>query len=358
MRGKNSKQSSMLCLMSPEERVPAGHPLRGIKKLADAALAELSPVFDEMYSTRGRPSVPPERLLKGMLLIALYSIRSERQFCEQLDYNLLFRWFLDMDMLEPSFDATAFTHNRERLMAHDVAGRFFRGVVEQARSKHLMSAEHFSVDGTLIESWASAKSFRPKDDDRDDNNGGSDFSGTKRSNDTHESKTDPESKLWRKGKGREAKLSYMGHARMENRNGLLVGIEVTAASGTAERDAALELLDAALPGRRRITLGADRGYDTKDFVEKCRERGVTPHVARHTNARRRSAIDARTTRHPGYGISQVLRRRIESAFGWLKVIGGMRRSRVRGLARTRLLALLSATAYNLLRLARLEAATA
>lgn len=346
----------MLCLMSPEERVPSGHPLRGIKKLADAALAELSPVFDEMYSSSGRPSVPPERLLKSMLLIALYSVRSERQFCEQLDYNLLFRWFLDMDMLEASFDATAFTHNRERLMEHEVASRFFRAVVEQARRKQLMSADHFSVDGTLIDAWASTKSFRPKDDDDDDNNGWSDFSGAKRSNDTHESKTDPESKLWRKGKGREAKLSYMGHALMENRNGLLVDFEVTEASGTAERDAALSMVNQALPGAGRITLGADRGYDTKDFVAQCREHDVTPHVAQHQNAHRGSAIDARTTRHIGYQLSIGIRRRVESIFGWLKTIGGLRRTRLRGRQRTRFAALMGAAAYNLMRIARLDVA--
>jgi transposase len=231
MRGKNTKQSSMLCLMSPEERVPVDHPLRAIKKLADAALATLSPTFDQMYASTGRSSVPPERLLKSMLLIALYSVRSERQFCEQLDYNLLFRWFLDMDMLQSSFDATVFTYNRERLMAHDVAAQFFGAVVEQARSRQLLSSDHFSVDGTLIESWASAKSFRPKDDEDDDNNGWSDFSGQKRSNDTHESKTDPEAKLWRKGRGREAKLSYMGHALMENR-----GRRDSGARGCARHD--------------------------------------------------------------------------------------------------------------------------
>ncbi|MEM9070818.1 MAG: IS5 family transposase [Myxococcota bacterium] len=356
MRGKNTKQSSMLCLMSPEERVPTNHPLRSIKKLADAALEELSPVFDEMYSSVGRPSVPPERLLKAMLLIALYSVRSERLFCEQLDYNLLFRWFLDMDMLESSFDATAFTHNRDRLMEHEVAARFFQAVVDQARRGHLMSAEHFSVDGTLIEAWASAKSFRPKDDDDDDdNNGWSDFSGKKRSNKTHESKTDPDAKLWRKGRGREAKLSYMGHALMENRNGLLVDFEVTEASGYAERDAAISMLNEALPGERRITIGADRGYDTKDFVRRCREHGVTPHVAQNATAHRRSAIDQRTTRHSGYSISIGIRRRVESIFGWLKTIGGLRRTRVRGLQRTRLLGTMGAAAYNLLRMSRLLA---
>jgi transposase len=353
MRGKDTKQSSMLCLMSPEERVPATHPLRGIKKLADAALAELSPTFDVMYASGGRPSVPPERLLKAMLLMALYSVRSERQFCEQLEYNLLFRWFLDMDMLESAFVPTVLTHNRERLLEHEVAAQFFRAIVEQARAKNLMSAEHFSVDGTLIEAWASAKSFRPKDDDDDDNNGWSDFSGTKRRNDTHESKTDPESKLWRKGKGRESKLSYMGHALMENRNGLLVGFGVTEASGFAERDAALALLNKAVPGGNRITLGADRGYDCRDFVERCRTHDVTPHVAQ--NVHQRSGIDRRTTRHPGYAVSIAVRRRIESIFGWLKTTAGLRRTRYRGRAKTELFGYLAAAAYNLVRISRLAA---
>lgn len=354
MRGKDTKQSSMLCLMSPEERVPAAHPLRGIKKLADAALAELSPTFDAMYASGGRPSVPPERLLKATLLMALYSVRSERQLCEQLDYNLLFRWFLDMNMLESAFVPTVLTHNRERLLEHDVATQFFRAVVAQARAKNLMSAEHFSVDGTLIEAWASAKSFRPKEDNDDDNNGWSDFSGTKRRNDTHESKTDPESKLWRQGKGRESKLSYMGHALMENRNGLLVGFEVTTASGTAERDAAIHLLNESLPGGNRITLGADRGYDCREFIDRCREHDTTPHVAQNENTRRSSAIDGRTTRHPGYAVSISVRRRVESIFGWLKTSAGLKRTRFRGRAKTEFFGVMAAAAYNLVRISRLS----
>ena len=343
----------MLCLLSPEDVVPPNHPLRGIKKLADAALAELSADFDEMYSAVGRPSVPPEKLLKGMLLSALYSVRSERQLCEQLHYNLLFRWFLDMDMVETPFDATAFTHNRERLMQDEVGARFLALVVDQARRGRLMSAEHFSVDGTLIESWASAKSFRPKDDDDDDNNGWSDFSGKKRSNETHESKTDPEAKLWRKGRGREAKLSYMGHALMENRNGLLVDFAVTEASGRAERDAAIEMLNRAVPGGRRITLGADRGYDAKEFVQRLREHDVTPHIAQQSRPNRRSAIDRRTTRHPGYAISIGIRRRVESIFGWMKSFAGLKRSRFRTRRRTELFAHIAAAAYNLVRMRNL-----
>lgn len=340
----------MICLVSPESSVPADHPIRAIQQLADAALRTLSRVFDEMYAASGRPSVPPERLLKGQLLIALYSIRSERQLCEQLQYNLLFRWFLDMDMLEPAFDASTYSRNRDRLMKHDVAADFFAAVRDQAHG--LMSQEHFSVDGTLIEAWASLKSFRRKDEDDDDNNGWGDFRGERRSNDTHESKTDPESRLMRKGSGQPAKLSYMGHALVENRNGLLVDLRVSAATGTAERDVAVEMLaDHERAGR--TTLGADRAYDTRDFVGECRELGVTPHVAQNTT-NRRSAIDERTTRHVGYSISQRLRMRIEQVFGWGKTIGGLRRTRVRGLARTRLGTYLIGAAYNLLRIANLR----
>src|ERR1044071_3228486 len=238
MRGRDTKQSSMLCLISPESVVAAEHPMRAVKRLVEVVLRELSGVFDEMYAKTGRPSIPPERLLKATLLMAFYTVRSERMFCEQLAYNLLFKWCLDMDMHEPAFDSTSFGKNRGRLLKHDVAGHFFRAVVEQARHAGLMSSEHFSVDGTLIEAWASMKSFRRKDDDDSDNNGWADFEGDKRSNDTHESKTDPESKLFRKGPGREAKLSFMGHALMENRNALLVGFQTSTATGTAERDTA------------------------------------------------------------------------------------------------------------------------
>jgi IS5 family transposase len=283
-------------------------------------------------------------------LIALYSIRSERQLCEQLQYNLLFRWFLDMDMLESAFDASTYSRNRDRLMSHEVAAAFFAAVREQALD--LMSHEHFSVDGTLIEAWASLTSFRRKDDDRGDNNGWGDFRGEKRSNETHASKTDPESRLMRKGNGQPAKLSYMGHALVENRHGLLVDLRVSTATGRAEREVAIEMLaDHERP--QRTTLGADRGYDTRDFVESCRELGVTPHVAQNTT-NRSSAIDERTTRHVGYSISQRLRMRIEQVFGWGKTIGGLRRTRLRGLARTRFGTYLVAAAYNLLRISNLR----
>jgi transposase len=365
MRGTDTKQSSMLCLMSPESVVPEKHPLRRLKPLADEALANLSPTFDAMYSAVGRPSIPPERLLKATLLMALYTVRSERLFCEQLDYNLLFRWFLDMDMTELSFDHSTFSRNRERLLAHDVAKEFFGVVVQQARDEDLMSDEHFTVDGTLIEAWASLKSFRPKGEkkNKDDGNGPPndpgnrwmDFHGEKRTNETHESKTDPEAKLMRKGLGKEAKLSYSAHALMENRYGLLVDFRIEEATGLAEREAALAMLDDALPGDKKITLGADKGYDTRDFVNDCRERNVVPHVAQNAHARRRSAIDARTTRHVGYSISQRLRKRVEEIFGWAKTTGNFRRTRYKGKARTQLAAYFVGAAYNLLRIAKLLA---
>lgn len=344
----------MLCLVSPESRVPRAHPVRDLKRLVDQALKRLSPTFDRMYAETGRPSVPPERLLKSMLLIALYSIRSERQYCEQLEYNLLFRWFLDMDLLEEAFDASTFSRNRERLMKHEVAALFFVAVRDEA--SELMSSEHFSVDGTLLEAWASLKSFRRKDDDDGDGNGWGDFRGEKRSNQTHESKTDPEAKLMRKGNGREAKLCFMGHALMENRHGLLMDLQVTEANGFAERETALSMLDKHAPGG--ATLGADRGYDTQDFVRRCREQSVTPHVAQHANERRRSAIDGRTTRHVGYELSQRLRMRIEAIFGWIKSIGGLRRTRYRGRRRTQLAAYFVGAAYNLLRIAKLARSAA
>lgn len=344
----------MLCLVSPESRVPRAHPVRDLKRLVDQALKRLSPTFDRMYAETGRPSVPPERLLKSMLLIALYSIRSERQYCEQLEYNLLFRWFLDMDLLEEAFDASTFSRNRERLMKHEVAALFFVAVRDEA--SELMSSEHFSVDGTLLEAWASLKSFRRKVDDDGDGNGWGDFRGEKRSNQTHESKTDPEAKLMRKGNGREAKLCFMGHALMENRHGLLMDLQVTEANGFAERETALSMLDKHAPGG--ATLGADRGYDTQDFVRRCREQSVTPHVAQHANERRRSAIDGRTTRHVGYELSQRLRMRIEAIFGWIKSIGGLRRTRYRGRRRTQLAAYFVGAAYNLLRIAKLARSAA
>lgn len=365
----------MLALVSLDSFVPPDHALRRMRPLVQRVLAELDPVFDQMYASGGRPSVPPERLLKAMLLMALYSVRSERLFCEQLRYNMLYRWFLDMDIMDVPFDASTFSKNRDRLLEQDVARRFFEVVVELAREDGLLSSDHFSVDGTLVEAWASQKSFRPKDDDSDDNNGFADFRGKKRSNDTHESKTDPESRNYRKGFGREAKLSYMGHVLMENRNGLVTDFELTQADGHAERDAAADMLDRERERRerrkkkskkkrqqasrrknrkgRRITLGADKGYDAKEFIRRCRERRVTPHIAQNLSGRR-SAIDRRTTHHPGYRLSSTARLLIEKVFGWAKTIGGFRRTRFRGKRRTRAAGLMVMAAFNLLRITKLQ----
>jgi transposase len=339
----------MLCLVSRESRVPSDHPLRPIKALADGALKRLSGTFARMYGETGRPSIPPETLLKSMLLMALYSVRSERLFCETLSYNLRYRWFLDMDMMEESFHHSGFCHNRDRLLEHEVAHKFLRETVRQAQDSGLMSSEHFSVDGTLIEAWASMKSFRPKDDDDSDNNGWSDFRGKKRKNDTHESKTDPEARLYRKGKGKEAKLCYSGHVLMENRNGLVVDFEVTHATGTAEREAAMTMLKRSLHENRQRTLGGDAGYDVREFAEDCRARNITPHIAQTHH----SALDRRTTRHPGYQASQRVRKRIESIFGWAKSIAGLRKTRYRGSAKNRFVGCMQAVAYNLLRVAKL-----
>jgi transposase len=363
MRGRRDPQTTMLAFVDLEERVPRTHPLRVVKQFADRALRELSPVFDAMYATGGRPSIPPERLLKASLLISLYSVRSERAFCEELDYQLLYRWFLDMGLLEPSFDATAFTKNRRRLLRHEVAQRFFDEVVRQAAGLGLLSDEHFTVDGTLIEAAASLKSFRPKDKPPSDappddpGNPTINFHGERRSNATHQSMTDPEAMLAKKGKGKEARLSFMGHALMENRNGLMVDFQLTQATGTAERDMAPKLIDAARArGFHPRTLAADKGYDTRDCVANLRQRQVTPHVTQNTSGRR-SAIDRRTTRHVGYAISQCIRKRVEEIFGWMKTVGGFRRTRYRGLERTQLAGYLVATAYNLVRMARLAATT-
>jgi len=362
MRGAPEKQMTMLSLVSPDQRVPQEHPIRKIKTLADGELARLSGVFDRMYAETGRPSIPPETVLKSLRLIVLYSIRSERQFCEQLDYNLLFRWFLDMNMIEESFDHSVFSKNRERLMEHEVGRLFFDAVVKQARSSGWMSEEHFTVDGTLIEAWASLKSFRPKGEDSDDRptdgdpgNPTVDFHGEKRSNATHQSTTDPESRLMRKGRGKEARLCYGAHALMENRHGLLVDFSITPATGTSERDAAEAMLKRQARKRRRPkTLGGDKGYDTHDFVAMLRGRKITPHVAANTERRGGSAIDGRTTRHAAYRISQRIRKRVEEIFGWMKTVGGFRKTRYKGRDRTQLSAWWVGAAYNLLRMAKLH----
>ena len=365
MRGAETIQTTMLSLRSPEQMVPPRHPLRRVKVLADAVLREMSGSFDEMYSDVGRPSVPPEQLLKATLLMAFFTVRSERLFCEQLGYNLLFRWFLGMGVVDEPFDHSTFSFNRRRLLEHDVAGEFFQRVVAKAKVERLMSDEHFSVDGSLIEAWASLKSLRPKGEDPmkrdppdDPGNPTVNFHGEKRSNETHQSTTDPEARLARKADNQPARLCYSEHVLMENRNGLIVDLEITEASGTTEREQALQLLDRAVPGTKRITLGGDKGFDTHGFVAECRDRRVTPHVAQNMKRNGGSAIDRRTTRTSGYGTSQRIRKRIEEIFGWSKTIGGFRRTRYKGRERTQFLAYFVGAAYNLLRMAKLMSSTA
>ena len=357
MRGHLDPQSSMFHYFSPESRVPAEHPLRRVKKLAERALSAISPDLDALYSSVGRPSIPPERLLKGQLLIALYSIRSDRQFCEQLDYNILFRWFLDMDLESAGLDQSNFSRLRERLVVTDIARRFFDEVVSLARREQLLSSDHFTVDGTLIDAWASFKSFKRKDGeppkDGGDGTGMVDFKGEKRSNATHQSTTDPDSRLMRKGNGQPAKLSYGGHVLMENRNGLCVDILVTD-STQAEHRAARTMLTRAR--RRRIhpkTLGADKGYHVKEFVAQLREHRIRPHIAR-IDERKTPGLDGRTARTEGYRISQRKRKRVEEIFGWLKTVGGLRKTRFIGQAKTQMAAFISGAAYNLLRIAKLS----
>jgi transposase len=356
MRGEDDKQATMFSIISPEKRVPLDHPLRLIKANADAILAAMTKRFDQMYSKIGRLSIPPERLLKSQILIALYSIRSDRMFCEQLDYSLLFRWFLDMNADDPAFDHSSFSKNRDRLLEHDIAGEFFGAVVREARARGLISSEHFTVDGTLIEAWASLKSFRRKDEKPEDREPPDDpgnptvnFHNEKRSNETHASTTDPEAKLARKGHHHEAKLYFSAHALMENRSGLLVDIRVAQATGTAEREVALEMLRQHVIVER-ATVGADKGYDQRPFVQPCRELGITPHVAQKVKY---TAIDERTKRHPGYTLSQRIRKRVEEIFGWGKPIGGLKRTRFKGVAKTQQASYFVGAAYNLLRMANL-----
>ena len=327
--------------------------------MVERALQEISPTLSAMYARVGRPSIPPEHLLKGSLLIALYSIRSERQFCERLQYDLLFKWFLDLNIMDPAFDASTFSKNRERLLEHDIARQFFEAVLGEARGRGLLSDDHFTVDGTLLEAWASLKSVRPRDDDEPPAAGGGgrnpgvDYRGERRRNETHVSRTDPEARLARKGEGKEARLCFAGHVLMENRNGLVVDIAVTPATGRAEREAALKMLDRQERRRRRVTLGADKGYDSRGFIAALRERRVTPHVAQNQSGRR-SAVDGRVTSHGGYRKSQRVRKRVEEIFGWMKTVGGGRKLRYIGQARNQLWAELTAAAYNLVRIVRLS----
>ncbi len=354
MRGQDCKQEAMFSYLSPEKRVPAEHPLRLVRAMVDTVLEEMSPWFAKMYADVGRPSIAPERLLRALLLQIFYSVRSERLLMEQLDYNLLFRWFVGLAMDEPVWNHAVFSKNRERLLNETIAEAFFQRVLGLA--KPYLSDEHFTVDGTLIEAWASHKSFRLKDGDAGSNEGGRevDFHGEKRSNETHQSTTDPDARLYKKSTGSEARLSYLGHALMENRHGLLVKMRVTQATGTAERDTALQMVQKKA-GSKRITVGGDKNFDTSDFVRKLRRIGVTPHVAQNTERWGGSAIDERTTRHPGYAVSQQKRKRIEQSFGWMKIIGMLKKVKLRGLEKVRWLFTFVGAAYNLCRLGRLEA---
>ena len=356
MRGDDVQQGGMFSYVSLEARVPDNHPLRGIKQLLDEALAAMSRDFDRVYAAEGRPSIPPERLVRASTLQILYSIRSERLLCEQLDYNLLFRWFVGLSIDEPIWDHSSFTKNRDRLIEAKVARKLLRRIVRKARAAQLLSNEHFSVDGTLIESWAAVKSMRRRDGKDEPPGPGRNptvnWHGEQRTNETHVSPKDPEAKLFRKSKGQAAKLSYMGHVLMEHRHGLIVDVEVTQANGTAEREAALEMLD-RLPPRPRRTAAADKAYDTKQFVEDCRERGVTPHVAMNISSSRDSAIDARTSRHAGYLVSQRIRKRIEECFGWCKDGRPLRKMKVYGQRKVEFVTTLTVGIYTLMRVTKL-----
>jgi transposase len=362
VRGGDTNQGHMWSYIQPEQRVPQEHPLRPIRAMVDQALQDVSPRFALLYSHTGRPSIPPEQLLRALLLQAFYSVRSERQLMEQLDYNLLFRWFVGLSMDDPIWDPTVFTKNRDRLLQGDIAQAFFAAVLAQARQQDLLSADHFTVDGTLLEAWASHKSFQPKKEptqplDDDPGNPTVDFRGEKRSNATHHSTTDPDAQLVRKSKGQAAILAYRGHVLMENRSGLVLGAQATQVVGHAEPATALALAT-AIPGTHRVTLAGDKGYDTADFVQGCRAVAITPHVAQNITPHRGSAIDQRTTRHPGYAVSQRYRKRVEEVFGWLKTIGQLRKLHHRGTALVNWLFTLRTTAYNLIRMRNLLAVAA
>ena len=355
MRGADRQTAELFSYLSPEALVPPGHPLRRIRPLVNAALERLSAEFDAIYAEAGRPSIPPERLLRALLLQAFFSVRSERQLMEQLAYNMMFRWFVGLSMDAPIWDVTVFTKNRDRLLGGDIAQKFLAEVLADPVIRPLLSDEHFSVDGTMIDAWASMKSFRPKDGSgtppTPGRNGERDFHGEKRSNETHASTTDPDARLYKKANGQPAKLCHLGHVVMENRSGLVVAASLTPATGTAEREAAVAMVE-ALGGDQRITLGADKAYDTADFIAEMRRLRVTPHVAQN-DTNRRSAIDGRTTRHPGYAVSLRKRKRIEEVFGWMKTAAGMRKTRHRGTARVSWMFTLTAAAYNLVRMPKL-----
>ena len=363
MRGRDDRKEGLFSYVRLEERVPKDHPLRAVRALADEALSSLNARFDALYSGMGRPSIAPEMLLRATLLQAFFSVRSERQLMEQIDYNLLFRWFVGLPMDAPAWHATVFTHNRDRLMETDVARAFLAALLALTQVKRLLSSDHFSVDGTLIDAWASTKSFRPKDGSGEPpgpgRNGERNFRAEKRSNATHASTTDPDARLYRKADGRESRLCFMGHVLMENRNGLAVDAALTHATGTAEREAALLMLDRQ-EARHRITVGADKAYDVTDFVGALRRRTVTPHIAVQdriyaTGTRRRTAVDGRTTHHPGYAASQRIRKRIEEVFGWIKAQAGLAQVKVRGRPKVEAVFTFAAVAYNLIRLPKLLA---
>ena len=358
MRGPDTQQSNMFSYLSPEQRVPEDHPLRPIRLMVDEALEALSPRFEKLYSRTGRPSIPPEQLLRALLLQALYTVRSERLLMEQLNYNLLYRWFVGLNIDDPVWDATVFSKNRERLLGGRIVQEFFGQVIEQARSRRLLSDEHFTVDGTLVEAWAGHKSFKPKGSKSnkppdDPGNPTVDFTGQKRSNDTHASTTDPEARLYRKSFGTSSQLCYEGHVLMDNRHGLALDVRLTQATGKSEREAALAMAGDIMKSRR-VTVGADKAYDNREFVSKLRSMNITPHVA--SKKAGYTALDARTTRHPGYLVSQRKRKRVEEIFGWLKTIGMMRKTRHRGKERVGWMFTLTAAAYNLIRIRNLSAA--
>jgi transposase len=366
MRGQPDPRLSMVMVSSSaDEFIPPGHPIRRIRKIVDEVLAAMDGEFTKMYAAGGRPSVPPEALLKSCVLMGLYSIRSERQFCERLNYDLLFKWFMDMPITQPAFDPTTFTKNKTRLLEHNIATRFFAVVVDQARLRNYVSSDHFSVDGTLLEAWASHKSFQPKDPPESDTtppdptaqtegrNAEANFHGQKRTNDTHQSTTDGEARLFRKSRNTAATLCFVGHTLMENRNGLLVDMELTQADGYCERAAAMTMLKRLPKRARRRTVAADKAYDTADFVADTRAAGFTPHVAQNTK-NRRSAIDGRTTRHAGHLVSMRIRKRIEEPFGWIKTVGGGRKLRYRGRERNQHWWMIAGATYNIIRIANLD----
>jgi len=358
MRGDDAGQVAVFSYISPEQRVPKDHPLRPLLAIVNDVLERMSPLFAKLYSHTGRPSIPPEKLLRALLVQVLYTIRSERMLMEQLDYNLLFRWFVGLNMDDVVWDATVFTKNRDRVLGGEVAEVFFQEVLAEARRRSLLSDEHFTVDGTLIEAWASHKSFKPKeqgDSDEGGSNPSVDFRKQQRKNDTHASTTDPDARLYKKSKGAESKLCYMGHLMIDNRHGLATNACVTIASGTAEREAAVQMAG-EIPGMGRVTLAADKGYDTRECVRKLRDRNITPHVAQN-DTNRRSAIDGRTTRHPGYEVSQRKRKLVEQMFGWAKTVGLMRKTRHRGTERVDWMFVFTAAAFNLVRMRNLEGAT-